>query len=120
MPTVFHQWAHVVLLHRGLLPAGGAIQRKSFWKVASLKHAQVLREGCAFANGVVVRIIVRNVVTHRLAWQVQGLAAIDVPTSGYVAATVTATAITPQCLSTKHITTIIIHPQIHPPHYNMQ
>ena len=97
------------------MPAGGAIQRKSFWKVASLKHAQVLREGCAFANGVVVRIIVRNVVTHRLAWQVQGLAAIDVPTSGYVAATVTATAITPQCLSTKHITTIIIHPQIHPP-----
>ena len=23
VPTVFHQWAHVVLLHRGLLPAGG-------------------------------------------------------------------------------------------------
>lgn len=98
MPTVFHQWAHVVLLHRGLLPAGGAIQRKSFWQVASLKHAQVLREACTFANGVVVvRIIVRNVVSHRLAWRVRGLAAIDVPASGNVAATVTTAVITPQC-----------------------
>ena len=43
VPTVFHQWAHVVLLHRGALARRGAIQRKSFWKVASLKHAQVLR-----------------------------------------------------------------------------
>ena len=120
VPTVFHQWAHVVLLHRGLLPAGGAIQRKSFWKVAPLKHAQVLREGCAFANGVVVRIIVRNVVTHRLAWQVQGLAAIDVPTSGYVAATVTATAITPSMFINQTHHYHNYSPPDTSPHYNMQ
>ena len=98
MPTVFHQWAHVVLLHRGLSPAGGgAIQRKSFWKVASLKHAQVLKGRLHIRKGVVVRIIVRNVVTHRIAWRVRAPAAIDVPASGNVAATVTAAVITPQC-----------------------
>gem|GEM_PF-3760350 len=53
-PPFFCVGGHTLFYYIGGSCPPGAIQRKGFWKVASLKHAQVLREGCAFANGVVV------------------------------------------------------------------